>query len=74
MYDSVPFGQVKSAHSFPRWSGRCQGRRTLALISTLDTVPATSTIEVGSNLGRISEIRTIAGKRSFVAKRPKLAP
>jgi hypothetical protein len=52
MYDSLFCCQAKTARSFPLWPGRCQGRRSLAFISTLDTVPATSTIGMGSNLGR----------------------
>jgi hypothetical protein len=52
MYDSSHPCQLKSAHSFLWWSGRCQGRRTLAFISTLDSDPATVTIEPGSNLER----------------------
>jgi hypothetical protein len=52
MYDSGLPCQPKTARSFPWWSGRCQGRRSLAFISTLDIVPATATIELGSNLGR----------------------
>ena len=52
VYDSLHPCQLKSAHSFPRWSGRCQGRRTLAFILTLDSDPATVIIEPGSNLER----------------------
>ena len=52
MYDSLYSCQLKSAQGFPRWSGRCQGRRTLAFILTLDSDPATVIIEPGSNLER----------------------
>jgi hypothetical protein len=52
MYDSLHSCQPKSANGFPWWSGWCQGRRSLAFISTLDTIPATVTIDLGSNLGR----------------------
>jgi hypothetical protein len=51
MYDSRFCCQAKTARRLPLWSGRCQGRRTLVFILTLDTDPATSTIGMGSNLG-----------------------
>ena len=36
MYDSLHSCQLKSANGFPLWLGRCQGRRCLAFILTLD--------------------------------------
>ena len=74
MYDSLYPCQLKNAHSFPWWSGRCQGRRSLAFILTLDTDPTTSTISMGSNLGRTFRDSNHSWKRSSTAKRPKLAP
>ena len=58
------------------WPERCQGRRTLAFILTLDTAAASFTIEPGTNRRTFfSEIRSIVGKnRLAFAKRPKLAP
>ena len=50
MYDSLHPCQLKNAYSFPLWSGRCQGRLTLAFILTLDTVPATLTIDLGTKI------------------------
>jgi hypothetical protein len=50
MYDSVAPCQEQTAHGFPWWSGRCQGRRFLAFILTLDIVPATWTIDPGTKL------------------------
>jgi hypothetical protein len=50
VYDSLFPCQVQRARDLPWWSGRCQGRRTLAFISTLDTAPATLTIGLGTKL------------------------
>ena len=50
MYDSRIFCQGKWRRSSLWWLGRCQGRRTLAFISTLDTAPATLTIVQGAKL------------------------
>jgi hypothetical protein len=50
MYDSVYPCQGENAHGLPRWSGRCQGRRSVAFILTLDIAPATFTIASGRKL------------------------
>jgi len=50
VYDSLYFCQGRKAQDLPLWSGRCQGRRNLVFILTLDAVPTTSTIDLGMKL------------------------
>ena len=45
-----------------RWWERGQGRRFLAFILTLDPVPTTARMEMGTKLRRFSELRSITGK------------
>jgi hypothetical protein len=54
MYDSVGLCQAPFSRRVDKesllWPGRCQGRRSLAFISTLDTGPATATIDLGTKI------------------------
>jgi hypothetical protein len=54
MYDSLSFCQGLEPRigrtKIPGWSGWGQGRRSLAFILTLDPVPATATIDLGTKL------------------------
>ena len=70
MYDSLFCCQAKTARRLPLWSGRCQGRRTLAFILTLDTDPTTPQLAWVRISDVLSEIRTITGNRSFIAIEP----
>jgi len=58
MYDSVGVVNVLFVVLFEKrrrdlrwWAGRCQGRRSLAFISTLDSGLLTSTIGLGTKIG-----------------------
>jgi hypothetical protein len=68
MYDSVYFCQDIFDRVSLWWPGRSQGRRTLAFILTLDTVPATFTIRLRTNRRTFfSEIRSILENPSSIS-------